>query len=106
MDLHIFILPKYECVAYNYFENVTTYLDQNLFGPIVLLFYDRSFSVQPPANKTEDRTIAKKAFISTIKSKVESTTGLKLLPVYDEEKKHKTRGPSMSFYPDFILILS
>ena len=58
----------------------------------MLLFYDRSFSVQPPANKTEDRTNAKKAFISTIKSKVESTTGLKLLPVYDEEKKHKTRG--------------
>ena len=55
-------------------------------------FNDRSFSVQPPANKTEDRTNAKKAFISTIKSKVESTTGLKLLPVYDEEKKHKTRG--------------
>ena len=69
-----------------------TYLDQNVFGPIVLLFNDRSFSVQPPANKTEDRTNAKKAFISTIKSKVESTTGLKLLPVYDEEKKHKTRG--------------
>ena len=58
----------------------------------MLLFNDRSFSVQPPANKTEDRTNAKKAFISTIKSKVESTTGLKLLPVYDEEKKHKTRG--------------
>ena len=58
----------------------------------MLLFNNRSFSVQPPANKTEDRTNAKKAFISTIKSKVESTTGLKLLPVYDEEKKHKTRG--------------
>ena len=58
----------------------------------MLLFNDCSFSVQPPANKTEDRTNAKKAFISTIKSKVESTTGLKLLPVYDEEKKHKTRG--------------
>ena len=32
------------CGIYNCCENATTYLDQNVVGPIVLLFNDRSFS--------------------------------------------------------------
>merc|ERR1739838_974462 len=52
--------------------------------------------VEPPNQHTEHRQKAKKAFISTIKSTIESKTSLKLLLVYNEESKQMKRSLLLS----------
>lgn len=52
--------------------------------------------VKPPNQHTEHRQKAKKAFISTIKSTIESKTSLKLLLVYNEESKQMKRSLLLS----------
>ena len=53
-------------------------------------------SVKPPMKNTDHRQRAKKAFISTIKSTIESKTSLKLLLVYNEESKQMKRSLLLS----------
>jgi len=52
--------------------------------------------VKPPMKNTDHRQRAKKAFISTIKSTIESKTSLKLLLVYNEESKQMKRSLLLS----------
>ena len=54
------------------------------------------FSVKPPEMDTKFRQEAKKAFITTIRNTIESKTSLKLILVYNEERKDKKRGLLLS----------
>jgi len=53
-------------------------------------------NVKPPEMETKFRQEAKKAFITTIRNTIESKTSLKLILVYNEERKDKKRGLLLS----------
>jgi len=53
-------------------------------------------NVKPPEMDTKFRQEAKKAFITTIRNTIESKTSLKLILVYNEERKDKKRGLLLS----------